>query len=366
MPRRAPWIAALLLAAPAARTAAPPPLTTGGAAALHAEAPAGLDLDAASCGRCHRATYAAWSQSQHASAFRDPFFRASWDRWPNGWCLNCHLPLDAAQAKITYDGQPAVPGMFQPVDHSVEGLPSQGVSCAVCHLRDGEILTADRPSWMARLAHPVREEPALGSAEFCGGCHDFNFQNHTPRQPWSIGDEPLQDTLDEWRSSTYAAEGLPCQGCHMRRGRHEFNGGHDLALLARTLSVAVQVEGEAATVTLTARGAGHRVPTGDPFRRLELALCGDPDCGEVVGQARFHRAFQADAQTWRLVEDTTVPPPNPGREAARSLSVPVRAPPVAWQLWYGYGDDQTLGALPPERARALVASGALEAPTESR
>ena len=42
-----------------------------------------------------------------------------------------------------------------------------GIGCAVCHVRDGKVLTA-RP--ISTAEHATRYEPRLSSSEFCGSC----------------------------------------------------------------------------------------------------------------------------------------------------------------------------------------------------
>ena len=333
------------------------PLLQDGHAPLQVQPVPDLGLSAASCARCHGRTHDDWAASQHATAYTDPRFQSSWRAWPEGWCLMCHLPLAEAQAEITPTGTPAVLGVQVGSVRPPGPLASEGVSCAVCHVRDGQILSAEPPGWMARLAHPIRAEPALAQPDFCGSCHDFPFQNHTPRQPFTFGAEPLQDTLDEWAGSQAAAEGQTCQTCHLPAGRHTFAGGHDLDLVRRALRVSVVPTDAGADVTLRASGVGHRLPTGDPCRRLELQLCADPDCDQVVGRARFGRTFAPTDTTWELVDDTTIPPATPTTPAERRLLVPISAPPVAWRLWTRWVDPRTEPALTPDQASALLGAG---------
>lgn len=348
----------LALLVPAARGDGEP--FTRGLAALSLEAPGRRSLSASDCARCHEDEAREWRSSRHRAAFTNPVFQAAWDHWPNGWCLNCHLPLEEAQAEITGTGRAGIPGVIlpSPGDAPPGGLAEEGVSCVVCHVRDGQVLSPERPSFASRLFHPIREEPALHEPTFCAGCHEFPFQNHTPRWPFSYGEERSQATLSEWRQSRAAAEGQRCQDCHMPQGRHSFPGAHDAAFVRGHLSAHVNSAADATvSIQVTATGAAHAVPTGDPFRRLVVELCADARCAEVVGQATLRRGFESTDQSWREVADTRVPPATEGEAASRRLVVPVTAPARAWRLWLYYGDSRFHDALPEDEVRLLVAEG---------
>jgi len=89
----------------------------------------------------------------------------------------------------------------------------------------------------------------------------------------------MQSTLSEHAASPLAK--VSCQSCHMpaveggsseqpkRHRSHRFEV--DDQLLRSALSVSAQrASNRAVSVTLTVTGAGHAVPTGDLFRRLEV------------------------------------------------------------------------------------------------
>lgn len=343
---------------------APPPLPEGGLQAWRPEPPPGLGLSAADCGRCHGERHAEWSSSQHAGAWSDPAFQAAWRPWPNGWCLNCHLPLAAQQTELL--GGEAIPGALH--DRAGEGGPlaAEGVGCAVCHLRAGAVISAGPPSRAAQAAHPTVADPALRGAELCAACHQFPFQNHTPRRPFSLSASPVQDTVAEWQGSAAAAAGQGCADCHMPRGAHRFAGGHDLAALRRALSVEARAVGAGeVAVRLQTHGVGHKLPTGDPFRRLRVQLCAEPlrsprdTCENIVGEAIFRKTFAGTEQAWAVEEDHTVPAPTEGDRAERTLRVPVRGPARGWALRIDWLDPATTAALPAAAAGAVLAVGAV-------
>jgi hypothetical protein len=328
------------------------PLTTGGEIPLTATAPAGLDLDPATCGGCHTRVHKGWAGSQHATSFTDPAFQAAWRPWPDAWCLHCHAPL-------ARPGGPA--GAKLDPDRDLGPAATHGVSCAACHVRDGTVLAANPPGWLARKAHPIEQDTRLADSTLCAGCHDFDFQNHTPAWPMTWSDEPLQDTVDEWRASWFAEAGTGCVDCHVRGRRHRFAGGHDVAQLRDAVDLRLTRTATGLEATLTATGVGHRVPTGDPFRRLVLEVCADEACATRTGRAVFGRRFRSTATSWEMVADTTVPPPAEGPTAHRTLAVPLDGPAVHWRLWVHYADP-TLD-LPADLDRALLAEGPVPEPS---
>jgi hypothetical protein len=299
-----------------------------GVATLAASAIASERASSEACGACHEQTHAEWAASGHAGAFTDRRFQLAHRDEPARWCLDCHAPLRDL------------------------GRADEGVGCAACHGVEGPIRSARRPGLRARLAHPVRYEPRLAEPEFCADCHEFTFPLHTPQYPFSWGDEPMQATLTEWRTSGSAES---CQDCHMPLGGHRTTGAHDLALIRRTVSVSV----EGGAVTLTADGAAHAVPTGDPFRRFVVELCRDEACTEVLARARFGRSFERTGTTWREVSDTRIPPPRDGLVASRTVEAALSSPARHYRLWYYVAESRLVGQMADDEFRHLIASGAL-------
>lgn len=308
--------------------------------------PAGED-----CGSCHTREQHTWAASRHAQAATNPAFRVAFAAGPRDWCLTCHAPLSATQGP---------------------GALGEGVSCAACHLRGKTVLAARAPSEQARSVHPIVEEPRLRTADFCARCHQFDAPvraslEHENR--FVPSGTPLQDTFSEWRASSFAPS-TPCQGCHMREGSHAFPGGHDAALVRGALGVEVwAVEPMRVLVTVRSRGVGHALPTGDPYRRLVVTLCEDADCTRVLGSAVFQRSLESTARTYRLVEDTRVPPPTAALPSpSRTLEIPLAAPlqpGATWRLVRHHVDPRHEPRLPAEEAFLEVARGPVSFPLPS-
>ncbi len=273
-------------------------------------------LAASDCQSCHQRQYSEWRGSRHAAAFSNAIFAASYAREPMRWCLQCHAPLPEQIAAV---------GQARRVDAVRSPLVTEGVNCAACHVQEGRVLSA-------------RE---LAAPDFCARCHQFNFPG---------SDEPMQDTLAEWRRSGVRQR---CQDCHMPEGAHRFPGAHDLAFLKSAIKVEVTSTANGASVTLRVPGAAHRVPTGDPFRRLYVELCDEPSCEEPLGSPSFGRGFTQKNGGWRLDRDSSLPPG--ADEVVREVSLP--RPARHWRLMYGYAAASTAPSLSADDWAAELARG---------
>lgn len=233
-------------------------------------------LDARACGACHEAHYREWRRSAHARSFHDPLFAAELRERPLPSCVRCHAPRG---------------------DHAA------GVDCAACHVRDGVV---HNPTVSGAAPHESRVAPALADVRACAPCHEFDFDG----QPG----ERLQRTVTEWSASQHAD--TPCQGCHLPpredgHRAHHFPGGLDAALLRDAIEVrnATLEPGDGVTrvrFELAARGAGHAVPTGDLFRRVEVRAwpAGRP---ARAARAILARRFRVAHGRFTELDDRRVP-----------------------------------------------------------
>lgn len=344
---------ALATACVLAVLAAPPLFEQGLRPLRDVTAPPQVDsLSSRACATCHEAQAAQWATSRHASAFTNDVFRASFGRNTRAWCVNCHAPLPEQR-------RPAL----APQEGLDTSLLAEGVTCAACHLRGGEVLSARVPGPEALNAHPVRHEPRLATAEACTGCHQFNVP-HADRRHFRYTDVPMQDTGAEWASSRAADEGVTCQGCHMGASGHHFPGAHTPGYVAGALAVTFHVEeGRALVAEVRSQGAGHRVPTGDPFRRLRLRLCRDEGCAAPLATRYLSRRFEWTAEAVRATDDTTVPVETATTAPVRRLEFPwARLPQpmpevLHWRLDYLLAEPGLEALLPPESLRQEVRHG---------
>lgn len=297
-------------------------------------APRGVaDTTAGTCASCHAEIAREWRASLHGQAWTDPVFQAAYAVEPMQFCRNCHAPR-------------STPG------RAPDALAAdEGVSCAVCHVRAGTVLST-RPSPAA--PHPALVTRALSESRFCGPCHQFNFPADPGRhRDVYASDEPMQDTFEEYRLSDAHRRGTTCQDCHMpwrtdARGRryrsHAFPGGSDPEMLRRAVRVELRARHDGNETLVEARivpgDIGHAYPTGDLFRRAELRVWAD----EADGDARtlaFARSFTNALEesprgalvfVRRQSFDGRVPPPGTGTIPFQTLRLPGRAARVRWRL----------------------------------
>ena len=250
--------------------------------------PIGLNsLKAEECGRCHQEIYKEWKTSIHAHAYKDPFFQAYWKKDDNIWvCLNCHTPLENQQPTLIQDiprGRVERATQVPNFRYDPE-FQTEGVTCAVCHVRDGVI---HGPFDDSAAPHPTKFDPTFRSKQICYRCHNVVSG---PFQYYNVG--PC-GTYAEFEGEFFMKEkGMICQSCHMpevkrpvakggpiRSGRrHLWRGGHDPEMIKRAVAVQVVSDppnpapGQSVTFTLTLinAGAGHKIPTGDPDRHFTV------------------------------------------------------------------------------------------------
>lgn len=301
--------------------------------------PDGVDsLSAARCGACHVAIHEEWSRSAMGRAMQDPVFLA--DHRAQGEpfvCLNCHAPLENQQPLLV-DGlwsvAPLIPRGRPNPDFDAD-LQREGVTCVVCHLRDGALVGPhDTPS----APHPTRQDGSFGGVDRCARCHQVR------RTPLSNLDRPLPDTVAEWRAWT-ATTGRTetCVDCHMppvtrplvaglpeRPGRrHTWPGGWDDTLVREGLGVEVVDRSPGRVVLALENRAGHRFPTAEPLRAVSVRAVQD---GRIVAEARIER--RVPLPRLRDEGDTTLAP---GETRAITLAWEGDARvQVVWQRLVGF------------------------------
>jgi len=298
----------LLLFLPAALSAQPPQATA-------ARAAVGAYTSATVCASCHQDIYKLWSASMHSLTMGNPIFRAELRRAESlagaestGFCLTCHSPTSPAGADLWH----------------VAGVGVEGVTCDFCHTavavdqstHKPQIRTAPGPvkqgPWgdAVTSAHRSVRSTLLTRAEFCAGCHEL-------RSPQGV---PIIETYSEWKAGPWAAQGKQCQDCHMQRLAGKFNvdqnlrpsgrlapdhsalGGSSLSRLEQAadirLSLAVSRTAVNVSAEVTNTGAGHRLPTGLPLKRLRLRIAVTDASGVELASREFVYAKRvADAES---------------------------------------------------------------------
>lgn len=290
------------------------------------DSPAGLDsLRASECGECHAEIYREWSASIHAKAWTDPYYQVDFVfDGSQQICLNCHIPLQNQQENLVTgfrDRDRFDPILEKNPDFDPE-LQQEGVTCAVCHVRDGVIIG---PYGNADAPHPTSYDAAMTSGiGVCRQCHAVSGKR------WDTFYRiPPCGTVAEIRQEDQD-KAIDCIGCHMPgvdrpavEGRttrtvrqHLWRGGHDPETVKKALQVDFTTvlrknDNGMVSVTLTNIGADHFLPTGTPDRHLTVSFRLNDRSGAVIKEKSYKlkrfimwRPFIADLRDTRLAKNT--------------------------------------------------------------
>jgi len=267
------------------------------------------------CIGCHRDTHAAWSESLHRNAAREPFYRESADILLRTrgieftrHCESCHTPIALFSGALAKD-QPKQQAPFTPLD-------DEGVTCTVCHSITGARLngtgsfTIRRPALLAKedgtpIFGNVTDEqiladipghkravmrPLLRTPEFCATCHKVDapptlngykhLRGFSAYDEWQQSGASLEVVLPYYRRE----ERVDCRGCHMPKieslndraakngviASHRWLGANTAAPLfyGQTKQVELTKEFLSSKVMAADIFALKRESTGETFREL--------------------------------------------------------------------------------------------------
>jgi hypothetical protein len=259
---------------------------------MQIEMPLGIESQSAkACGKCHREIYSEWAESMHGHAWTDPYFQVD-SRYDGSQqiCLNCHTPLVNQQQSLVlgFRDRDKFDPILAPNPEYNAALREEGVTCAVCHVRNGRIVGPFRTE---RAPHAVEYDPGMSRGmKPCLRCHVVMGKR------WdTFYTMPPCGTVAEIEKGGHEVD---CIGCHMtaivrpattkttaREGRrHQFQGGHDPERVKQALQVEHKLEADDLVVTLTNAGASHYLPTGTPDRHLTLELRLLGSSGQVLAE----------------------------------------------------------------------------------
>jgi len=260
--------------------------------------PAGVDSQSAkACGRCHTEIYGEWTTAMHSRAWTDPYFQADW-KFDDAQqiCKNCHIPLQDQQEQLVtgFRDQEKWDPILKPNPKFDASLQHEGVTCNVCHLREGRILGP-----FARTSAPHAVEKFDNPNQVCIRCHVVQGDRWDTffRFPPCGTVAEIEAGRGQWTSrngevTVQNPASLGCVECHMpavtrplvpggpprATRRHLWRGGHDPDMVRQGLDVqftrqAGSSDNEATLVLrLENVGAGHYLPTGTPDRYLSVVL----------------------------------------------------------------------------------------------
>jgi nitrate/TMAO reductase-like tetraheme cytochrome c subunit len=165
------------------------------------------------CGTCHAQHYREWESSAHANAMTDRVFQAlvlkqrddlvGADRT----CTQCHSTI------ATRAGELSNSFSFD----QLSPIALEGVNCESCHRVTAIVRPYNAghqvdpaaplagPFLDAQAPHATAPSTLIGSAAFCGSCHDVQAN----------GGLALESPFAEWEGSTASTSGTTCQDCHM-------------------------------------------------------------------------------------------------------------------------------------------------------
>ncbi len=246
------------------------------------------------CGKCHRDIYEVWKESLHALSHSDPIYQASYQKTYTNTkgearkiCNPCHAPASLVNSDYDVELPLTQEGILCDFCHSVKSIElKKGLNRITLDLGDtkrGPISFPKQYGSLRKYPHGVEYSPLFTDALFCASCHEF------------VNDAGVKvlSTYSEWKDSPYVKKGITCQKCHMpliegkivitaeeRVGKvnlHKISGGSSLEQLQKAVQVEItdtrwEKEGLWIGVTVTNVGAGHKVPTGLPLKKLTLKV----------------------------------------------------------------------------------------------
>jgi hypothetical protein len=157
---------------------------------------------------------------------------------------------------------------------------------------------------------PMESNPKqLKTSDACMGCHD---QRNNPHGV------PLCQTGNEYSISHSQVN---CLSCHMPindgLADHSMGGGHDLAILQRSVvfDVTSEKKGDNLIATVFLKNQQpHSLPTGAPFRNIHMILTAYDKEGNVLWQSAEGHPAKSDPQAYlvyALADDEGKPAPPP-------------------------------------------------------
>jgi hypothetical protein len=255
-------------------------------------------LRAEECATCHREFYDEWSTTIHSQAWTDPYFQIDWvfDGSPQ-ICKNCHIPLDRQQKHkvLGFNDAEKWDPILAPNPEFDARLQHEGVTCNVCHYRNGKIIGV-----LGNTSAPHPVEKIESANEICVRCHVVSgerWDTFFKFPPCGTVAEILTTqgrTYVEESSdmSTKEIAALGCVNCHMPlierplapggktrpTRQHLWRGGHDPEMVKKGLTISLKETASKDsvtrlfTLTLKNTGAAHYIPTGTPDRHLTVQL----------------------------------------------------------------------------------------------
>ncbi|KMP10637.1 hypothetical protein UR09_05630 [Candidatus Nitromaritima sp. SCGC AAA799-A02] len=275
------------------------------------------------CGKCHKDIYETWENSLHSqsvgnSVFWTSFLQAYYKdtEYAKKVCFRCHSPIALKTGDLKLEEEISREGVNCDFCHSVSGIKRENIRFQYDHefgnLKQGPLKNVESP------VHKTRFNELFRQSKFCAGCHEFETPNGIK----------LIETYSEWKGSPYPGENTHCQDCHMRKVKgkivastivetkeekfssHDIAGGHSLAMREKSLDIIIsdveQVKQKlVVTVEITNKGAGHKIPTGLPSKKIVLRIVVQSKNGKVLKtQERVYQKLLLDKDGAPVTRDS--------------------------------------------------------------
>lgn len=310
------------------------------------------------CLGCHKDTHAAWTESLHRNAAREPFYRESVDILLRTrgieftrHCESCHTPVALFSGALTKDAS-RQEAPFTPLD-------DEGVTCTVCHsitearLNGTGSFTIRRPALLAKedgtpLYGNFTDEqiladvpghkravmrPLLRTPEFCSTCHKVDappaLNGYKHIRGFSAYDEWQQSGASHEVVSPYykAEQRVDCRGCHMPKieslnDRAAKNGVISSHQWLGANTAAPLFYGQTKQVEMTRQFLGDKVINADIFTLKREST------GEVFGELENENQLRLTRG-----EELTAEVVVANRKAAHSFAPEVRD---LYEIWVAF------------------------------
>lgn len=258
------------------------------------------------CGKCHKDIYKTWKNSLHADSaenqvFITAYLQAFYERGEEArkTCLKCHAPIALMADDLKMSQAVTREGISCDYCHSIAEILPGGPKFEFNLLKQGPLEGVISP------VHKTRFNPIFKESLFCGGCHEYSSSNGVK----------LIETYSEWKQGPYPAQGKQCQSCHMRKvsgkivaaevkrtpeveiSSHDIAGGHSTSKREESIEIKIAEVNKykqkiEVAVDVTNKGAGHKIPTGLPSKKIVL---------QVSIQSKTGEAYQIHQKTYQKV-----------------------------------------------------------------
>ena len=281
--------------------------------------------ESAECGKCHKDIYKTWKNSLHSQSVTNPVFWTSYlkayyddEEAAMELCISCHAPVTR----------------FNNDYKLLKEVTREGINCTFCHSIAETFMDGNRHRYkhsfgllfqgpsknIKSKVHRSKFNKLYGQSLYCAGCHEYESGNGIK----------ILGTFSEWKASPYPKKGINCQGCHMRTvagrvlkeplsktaGRnistHNIAGGHSVTMRKRSVKLDITSVRRfkkriTVTVNVTNHGAGHKIPTGLPSKKMVLKVAIVSDKGVIYDEGeRIYQKILKDKNGEILVHDSDI------------------------------------------------------------